>query len=86
MGAKTPPSLSSIQWLGAFSRLRCFLGPRGLRREGCGESIALGFGVRWNHRKRRANASPRRAPRVAREEDSGTSVGETSVSLTSCFA
>jgi hypothetical protein len=23
-----PPSLSSIQWLGAFSRFMCFLGPR----------------------------------------------------------
>jgi hypothetical protein len=29
LGAKTPPSLSSIQCLGAFSRFRCFLGPRG---------------------------------------------------------
>ena len=27
-GAKTPPSLSSIQCLGALRRLRCFLGPR----------------------------------------------------------
>jgi hypothetical protein len=25
---KMPPSLSSIQWLGAFSRFMCFLGPR----------------------------------------------------------
>jgi len=25
-----PPSLSSIQWLGALSRFRCFFGPRGM--------------------------------------------------------
>jgi len=30
LGANTPPSLSSIQWLGALSRFRCFLGPRGM--------------------------------------------------------
>lgn len=27
---KMPPSLSSIQWLGAFKRFRCFFGPRGI--------------------------------------------------------
>ena len=25
-----PPSLSSIQWLGALSRFMCFFGPRGM--------------------------------------------------------
>ena len=58
MGAKTPPSLSSIQWRGALSRFRCFLGPRticvkvdrlrqtageGQRRPG-GQITAQGFG------------------------------------------
>ena len=27
---KMPPSLSSIQWLGALRRFRCFFGPRGM--------------------------------------------------------
>ena len=45
LGAKTPPSLSSIQCLGALSRLRCFLGPRGTigrgrgRQSGGGEKL-----------------------------------------------
>jgi hypothetical protein len=29
-GAQTPPSLSSIQCLGAFKRFRCILGPRAM--------------------------------------------------------
>lgn len=32
LGANTPPSLSSIQCLGAFKRFMCFFGPRGMMR------------------------------------------------------
>ena len=36
-----PPSLSSIQWEGALSRFRCFLGPRTILTEAPGGTHAL---------------------------------------------
>ena len=59
LGANTPPSLSSIQWLGALSRLRCFLGPRGLSTERSGDGIRdrLGFARDAEERPETARAS-----------------------------
>ncbi len=41
LGAKTPPSLSSIQWRGALRRFMCFFGPRTICRQ-AGQGMQTG--------------------------------------------
>jgi hypothetical protein len=51
-----PPSLSSIQWLGAFSRFMCFLGPRTI--------VAPAAGGTGGEREGAAGARRQRRPRL----------------------
>jgi hypothetical protein len=81
-GAKTPPSLSSIQWLGALSRLRCFLGPRGLRDDGeRGNAVSRVFDYAGGNEARKRRDRARATTRETRASRTGK--GDVVLTLTS---